>query len=520
MTTPNLRPSHTLPLRLGSTQEFARLRSLLAEACFDEPTICRSLKLEAMDRLGTINPQEADLTAAGSERLALLIRMFLFLEAVPRAEVERLIDPATLRCLVALDLLRPGQFESPKGSQEVYYSSVLLYPVAGLLIASDRYKSPDGSPFVPPPDAVFPAIYSGTLRFLKLLPKSPVLEALDLCAGSGIGALALSPYVKQVVASDITARATHFMNFNRLLNQRFNVEVKQGDLYTAVAGRSFDRIVAHPPYVPSLSNTMIFRDGGESGEELTRRIIAGLPSYLRSGGLFFSLCAGWDANELRFEQRARSWLGEAQAEFDILLAVSSTLSPGEVAQRLATRHQDAAPLDAAQWEELFRRAGMQQLVYGALVIYRRLAGSDALTARYQLSESSDGACFEWAFGWHHWRARKEASGELLSTISGLKLRLSPHLLVKVTHVVQDGALLPAEFIIESSKPFLTEARVDPWMASALSCFDGERTTAEIYEAMRSQELLPEALGIEDFIKLVARLIERGCLEMDEPITVN
>ncbi len=514
------RPNHALPLRLGSREEFARLRSLLTEASFDEPTICRTLKLEAMDKLGAINPQEADLAAAGSETLALLIRMFLFLEVARRAEVERLIDPATLRCLVALDLLRPGQFELPSGSEEVYYSSVLLYPVAGLLIASDRYKSPDGSPFVPPPDAVFPAIYSGTLRFLKLLPKSPVLEALDLCAGSGIGALALSPYVKQVVASDITARATHFMNFNRLLNQRFNVEVRQGDLYTAVEGRSFDRIVAHPPYVPSLSNRMIFRDGGETGEELTRRIIAGLPSYLRPGGLFFSLCAGWDANELQFEQRARAWLAEAQAEFDILFAVSSTLSPGEVARQLATRHQDAGPLDVAHWEELFRRAEMQQLVYGALVIYRRPADGDALTVRYRLSADTDGACFERALGWHYWRARKETSGELLSTISGLKPRLSPHLLVKVTHVVQDGALLPAEFIIESSKPFLTEARVDPWMASALTWFDGKRTTAEIYEAMRSQELLPEAVGLEDFIKLLARLIERGCLEMDEPITMN
>ena len=148
------------------------------------------------------------------------------------------------------------------------------------------------APFVPPADVVFPAIFRGTLRFLRVISKSPGEEALDLCSGTGIGSLVLSRHVRRVVASDLTARATHFARFNRLLNGCENVEVVQGDLYEPVEERTFDRIVAHPPYVPALSETHVFRDAGETGESVLERIVAGLPRHLRLGGTFYGLSAG------------------------------------------------------------------------------------------------------------------------------------------------------------------------------------------------------------------------------------
>jgi hypothetical protein len=174
-------PPVNTPLRLGNPEDFARMESLLKTASFDEPTICRALKIEDMSDIGSVKPEETDLITAGSGLLALLIRIFLFLQSPRREEVERLIDPAALRSLLALDVLRLARFNFQGTADEVYYSPVLLYPVAGLLIASDRHNNPDGSPFVPPPDIVFPAIYFGTLRFLRVISKSPVINALDLC---------------------------------------------------------------------------------------------------------------------------------------------------------------------------------------------------------------------------------------------------------------------------------------------------------------------------------------------------
>ena len=117
------------------------------------------------------------------------------------------------------------------------YAPVLLYPVGGFLIASDRHNSPDGSPFVPPADIVFPAIFAGTLQFLGLVPSGPMEAALDLCSGTGIAAMMMGRTAGRAVAADITARATHFAHFNRLLNDCPNVAIVQGDLYAPVAGR-------------------------------------------------------------------------------------------------------------------------------------------------------------------------------------------------------------------------------------------------------------------------------------------
>ena len=270
-------PTHGFPLRLGTEEDFSAVESLLQSARFDQATVCRTLGISSLLELGSARLEDVNLGAAGSAALATLVRLFLLIEQVPRETVAGAIEPAALRALLALDLVRATP--SPNGGA-AYYATVLLYPVAGLVIASDRHKNPDGAPFMAPPDVVFPAIFAGTLRFLRVLPRSAAEDVLDLCSGTGIGALVLSRHVRRVVASDLTARATHFARFNRLLNDCENVEVVQGDLYEPVEGRTFDCIVAHPPYVPALSETHVFRDAGETGERVLERIVAGLPRHL------------------------------------------------------------------------------------------------------------------------------------------------------------------------------------------------------------------------------------------------
>jgi methylase of polypeptide subunit release factors len=69
--------------------------------------------------------------------------------------------------------------------------------------------------------------------------------------GTGIAALvAAQKDAAHAWAFDITARATHFAEFNRRLNAIPNVTAAEGDLYAPAGGQTFDRIVAHPPYLP------------------------------------------------------------------------------------------------------------------------------------------------------------------------------------------------------------------------------------------------------------------------------
>jgi len=491
---------------LAPPEAFRRVEALFRAAGFEEAAICRTLKITELSTLGSVKREDMDF-ASVAEGLALFIKLFLFGELVSRVEVERLLDTAAFDAFLALDLIRRGEFEN-----EAYASPVFLYPVSNLYIASDRHHHPDGSPFVPPPDIVFPAIFAGTLRFLRLLSKRPAESALDLCAGSGIGALTLSRHVKSVVSADITPRATHFARFNKLLNRCDNVEVAQGDLYDAVPGRTFERIVAHPPYVPSLGDAMIFRDGGEAGETIIHRLVAGLPEHLHPGGAFFSLGLGLDTTEGRFEERVRAWLGEARNDFDILFGVGDEKSPEQVVENIMKRAKGIESASGGRLLDVFKSLGTIQCVYGALVIHRRLAqDGEPWTGRSRLSTQTDGESFDWLLGWHRRIGRADPPGWLC----GARPSLSPALRLQVTHRVQEGELVPASFLLETDKPFATAMRIDPWVIPLIARFDGARTPAELHQAAQAAGEAPADFGLNDFARLVALLIERGYLVLKE-----
>src|SRR5262249_6287171 len=163
---------------------------------------------------------------------------------------------------------------------------------------------------------VFPAIYPGTLRFLRLLPDVHGGDALDLCGGTGIGALRLSRTAQVAVTADLTQRSAFFAGFNARLNGA-RVTSLCGDLYSPVHGRRLAVITAHPPFVPAIGDTMVYRDGGPTGEEVTRRVVEGLPSHLLPGGDCVILCVARDTEDQTFEQRASDWLGDTKDEFEI-----------------------------------------------------------------------------------------------------------------------------------------------------------------------------------------------------------
>src|SRR5262245_27999632 len=171
------------PLRLGPQHLFAQARSALSNAGFNESNLCGVLKLTALSELGRLKRELIDLQGAANE-LAALIRLFLFGESMELTDAERALSAAHLDVFLGMDLLRRGT-----SGEDTVASPVFLYPVSGFLIASDRQTIHDESERDLPEDSVFAALFPGTLRFLKILPKRQLGEVLDLCSGTGIGAM-------------------------------------------------------------------------------------------------------------------------------------------------------------------------------------------------------------------------------------------------------------------------------------------------------------------------------------------
>lgn len=490
-----------LPIRIGLANDFQCVRDALREAGFDENTACSVLNITSISELKSVDYEKVDLDSLPA-RQALFYKLFLFLRLLPREEVEQILEGSTLDSFVKLGLLQSGDFDGEK-----YYSSILLQPIGDLIIVSDRLSNPDGSAFTAPEDMVFPASFSGTIRFLRLISKSPTREAVDIGTGSGIAALLLSQYVEHVVATDITSRATEFTRFNQLLNRCDNVEIVAGDLYEPLAGRTFDLIVTHPPYMPTLRDAAIWRNGGATGETLVRSVIEGLPTYLNPGGTFYTLTLGQDTKEGLFEERARKWLGASENEFDIIFGMSYETSPKKVILEIALGTPDAQPSDMRKLEQAFEEAQAVKVIYGLLVIHRRTRGVPA-TKRLKISQDTDGESFEWAIDW----LQQSNDPHFFESLSQRKPRISPHLRVTTIYAVQETALLPSALAFEADHPFPTIMGFDDFRAiDLITEFKGESTVAELYEKARSESIIPEHLGLNEFKSLVMLLIERGYL---------
>ncbi len=500
------------PLTLGPPETFARVVEHFRASGYDEPSVSKALGIPSLFAFGSVRPETLTLPAAADDPLALLIRTFLLIERVPGDAVRAQLGAPIRTAFEQLGVLRH------EATADSYSAPVLLYPVREFWIASDVHHNPDDSPYTPPPDAVFPAIFPGTLRFLRLLPQGTYDAALDLGGGTGIGALVLSRQVRQAVSADITARATHFARFNQMLNASANLEIARGDLYQAVAGRTFDCIVAHPPYMPSPDDTWIYRDGGPTGERLVQRMIADLPAALRPGGIFCSVCAAWDTEESPLEERVRGWLGDRADEFELLLGVETEMAPAELARMLAKPEHGLGRGTVAEWEARFREWKLERHVYGALVLAHRDGPGHPATLRTWLGTSTTGADLERQIAALRWRAAQRAAGTLSSTLDALRPRLTDALQVHVTYVKGEGGLAPSEAILATSEPFRSRTRIEPWMLSLLSAIDGARTPVAIHDALHAKKVLPDGFTAADLRTFVELLLERGYVETIEPPT--
>src|SRR5688500_7231821 len=256
------------PFRIGAPEQFGRLREVFEALGYTEREVCKRFGIETIHQ--AVRRLERDREV--SDPQALLIRLFLETAEVPWRTVRALLSPGDLAAIEDLGLLIPQELTG-----DGCRPTLALYPTEGLYIASDHGEAGPVSDWRAPADIVFPAIGDATQRFIALMPRTPCGDLLDLCSGTGIAALGgAARFAERAWAVDITGRSTRFAQFNAALNGINTVTALECDLYTPVGDRTFDRIVANPPYVPALKDEYIFRDGGEDGERVTWQILGGL----------------------------------------------------------------------------------------------------------------------------------------------------------------------------------------------------------------------------------------------------
>jgi release factor glutamine methyltransferase len=138
------------------------------------------------------------------------------------------------------------------------------------------------------------------------LPANP--RVLDMGCGSGVLGLTLAAELtgSQVTLADLSPDALALARENAALLEIANARFVESDLFAALAGQSFDLIVANLPYVPETDRASLSKEvshdpdlalfGGPDGLDVIRRFVPAAKDHLAPGG--------WLALEIGIDQSA------------------------------------------------------------------------------------------------------------------------------------------------------------------------------------------------------------------------
>ena len=146
-------------------------------------------------------------------------------------------------------------------------------------------------------------INTGSLRGEDMVVKRKEWDILDLCTGSGAIGVSLARIANKVnvTCSDISEGAIKVAKENAQKHGLAkSMKFEQGDLFKPFnkhfRKQKFDMIISNPPYIkssviPTLQKEVCEHeplsalDGGESGLDFYERIVSGVGSHLKKGGV-------------------------------------------------------------------------------------------------------------------------------------------------------------------------------------------------------------------------------------------
>ncbi len=191
--------------------------------------------------------------------------------------------------------------------------------------------------------ALIPRSYIAELLEEDLAPwiEDPyeVGSVLDLCTGSGcLAILAQGTFPNaRVTGSDLSPDALEVAKINRHdYDMDDTLELVQGDLFSALNGRTFDLIISNPPYVTTASmNTLpaeyrhepaMALGAGDDGMDIVRRMLPEAAAHLNDGGmLVVEVGDGLEAVEATFPGLDITWLSVSGGDDQVFLVTKEAL---------------------------------------------------------------------------------------------------------------------------------------------------------------------------------------------------
>ncbi|MCQ4122253.1 DUF7782 domain-containing protein [Rhodococcus tibetensis] len=350
------------------------LREALRRNRYDTDTLLATLGPDIHAALSRNEPVPVRRASAGCGDLGTLIRLFLLGDDCPTVEVAAALDPLDVEAAVDAGLL--GR------DAGMVRAALDLRPIdTG---AGNRWVLSDLDGSMRPRDAAIDHVIGvghASLSLLQATPTAPVRTLLDIGTGCGIQALHGTSYSQSVTATDLNGRAVDLTAVTMALNEE-DVELLTGSWFDPVEGRTFDQVVANPPFVVSRATVgHTYRDSGLDLDGASKLMISRTPDYLAPGGTA-ALLASWVhvAGE-DWRTRVASWLPAHGIDAwvvqrdvaDPALYVGTWMRDGG----LDTKDPSAA-VTAEEWLDHLDSADVEGVGFGFVYLRRTDAPSDLL----------------------------------------------------------------------------------------------------------------------------------------------
>jgi methylase of polypeptide subunit release factors len=342
---------------------------------------------------------------------------------------------------------------------------------------------------------------AASLTLAAATPRTAVQRALDVGCGQGLQALLAASHAGQVVATDRNPRAVAYTRLAAALNGA-EVDAREGDLLSPVAGEAFDLVVSNPPFVVSPGRRYTYRDAGLDGDEVSRRLVAEIPSVLAPGGHAVLLVnwlhlAGEDG-----DARVRSWFEGTGCDGWV---VQRELADPEEYVTAWLRDTDESAFDSLFDEWVDALSGVEAVAFGVVALHRR---TDDLAPSVVLDVVDQPVAATWGEEvTAHFARRGLLEGDLLQA----RLRLRDDVRLHEVAVRSAEGWEPVVQRPQQEAGLRWSGGIDAYGASLLAACDGTQPLGALVELLAAALDGPVGDLTEQVLPVVRRLVEQGFL---------
>ncbi len=481
-------------LRLPKPEDARRFREFLASVNYSsqglEPVL---LKNEAVSVRRSNLRRLLDSTSEPSA-LHILARWFwVGAPAENNADREVIPDWVLSLCLEWGLLIEQGATLTPV---------VMLMPFQGMWVASDpalRISQSSDAELVL-------SINPTTLLLNRFTIRRPARATLDLGTGCGAQALSAAAHSRSVTATDLNGRAVEFARFNARLNGCEHMECLAGDSFEPVGGRTFDLIVANPPFYVTPSRRLLYCENPCELDQLCRRLVREAPAHLEEGGYFQMLCDWVEVRGQPWQDRLSEWLAGTGCDAWVLHAHAwhpAVYAQTRIREITGSPEQDDA--NYAEWMAYYRR-NQVEAIHSGLLAMRRRSGDN--WTRFQDMPNNPAGPFGDAilrrFAARDFLAAHASREAMLEMVP--KIAPPARLELVMNHAGAGWQPESARLALEGHTFWQP---LKPDVAEFLGFFDGRRTLREVIrEVAQSADANPEQVERE-CLTVVRNMIELG-----------